>query len=79
MKVLKVVCLILFLIIEPINKPKIHNGTKDKDNEKVYLLKIPFSYENFVDFDFNDSLYSIIKSISTISFRYKLQFSRMAK
>ena len=40
-KVLKVVCLILFLIIEPINKPKIHNGTKDKDNEKVYLLKIP--------------------------------------
>ena len=33
-KVLKVVCLILFLIIEPINKPKIHNGTKDKTMRK---------------------------------------------
>ena len=30
--------MILFLIIEPINKPIIHNGTKDKDNEKSYLV-----------------------------------------
>ena len=34
-KVLKVVWLILFLIIEPMNKPTILSGTNDNDSEKV--------------------------------------------
>ena len=39
--VLKVVWLILFLIIEPMNKPMIHKGTNAKDKETVYKFKIP--------------------------------------
>ena len=34
-KVLKVVNLILFLIIEPMNNPTILNGTNANDSEKV--------------------------------------------
>ena len=34
-KVLKVVWFILFLIIEPMNKPTILNGTNANDSEKV--------------------------------------------